>query len=139
MTNQPSQGELIGNACCGVSDETIYTEDVEKAFRQLLEAFVCTASLGVSRWEFAVDISDLRSAGIRTNSLRYLICAGLVEHAQEITARVEEVRQFSFTSSLTFTDSSCFTLTAAGERAARLECAEGKERILMRLPRYRAG
>lgn len=113
-TSGAPNGCVVGN---GV-EQCAYTENVESAFQQLHEAYACAAAFGVSRWEFAVDIADLRTAGIQANSLRYLICAGLVEHAQEVVTHSEKGRQFVFISGLTFSETSCFVLTSAGEKAA---------------------
>jgi hypothetical protein len=89
----------------------------------LLEAF---NSAGVSErdpWDFAVEIADLRAAGVTKAVLRLLIHNGLVEHEVERTTSGNR-RRFSRSGGMRFSDKSCFMLTEAGARAARVPQAE---------------
>ncbi|MHB0957928.1 MAG: hypothetical protein ACYC0X_19450 [Pirellulaceae bacterium] len=101
---------------------------IREALRQLLEAYDWAMEFGVSPWYFAVEIGELRAARVSHNHLRWLICAGYVEHAQEVPFHSDKGRQFCFLGGLSFTDRSCFVLTEGGEEFARAACTHGEER-----------
>jgi hypothetical protein len=85
----------------------------------LLEAAVFARGLGQASWDFAVEIEVLRKTGLTNNDLRWLVCKGHVEHAPEVTLAGEKGRSFRPGGKLTFTETSCFILTEAGEVFAR--------------------
>jgi hypothetical protein len=80
----------------------------------LLQAYVLATDAETSRWDFAVEIENLRNEGMDETAFRWLVCKGYVEHAEEITLPGESGRTFRSTGDLTFTPESCFTLTDAG-------------------------
>lgn len=50
--------------------------------------------LGEDRWEFAVEIHELKSAGMTVNDLRWLMVGDLAEHACDVTEDGEQSRRF---------------------------------------------
>lgn len=98
-----------------------------RAMHLLLEAFDYAEKFNVSPWCFAVELCDLRATGVRNNDLRWLISAHYVDHAQEVRFHTEAERQFDSSGGLSFSDRSCFVLTAAGEKFARLVCGNCEE------------
>lgn len=85
----------------------------------LLEAYCCACDLGRDLWDFAVEISDLRAAGLTNNGLRWLLCKGYMRHAHEVTESVIQGRAFRPLGELTITPNACFVLTDAGVAFAR--------------------
>lgn len=78
-------------------------------------------ALDVSRdpWEFAVEIDELRAAGMNHSDFRWLLCKGYLEHAREAPAAGSGRRQFLAAPRLRFEDGSCFRLTEAGVQLVR--------------------
>ncbi|EMI17342.1 hypothetical protein RMSM_05735 [Rhodopirellula maiorica SM1] len=89
------------------------------ALHQLLRASEHARQVDVDTWEFAVEISDLRSQGLAHSDLRRLIHEGLVEHAFETTRVDDPRREFSKPCSTLLSESSCFVLTDLGIQTAR--------------------
>jgi hypothetical protein len=88
----------------------------------LLRQGVCYAEeLNRDIWDFAVEISTLRSVGVTNNECRWLVCRGYVEHGRETALDHEGRRQFQRCSGLKFFKSTCFVLTAAGRTAASFD------------------
>lgn len=69
-------------------------------------------------WDFAVEASRLRAAGLDNSDLRWLVCKEYVQHAREITLPGEMRRSFRGHGGLIFFKRSCFVLTPAGRAAA---------------------
>jgi len=80
----------------------------------LLEAFESAKELHYEVWEFAVEIQNLRRAGLSGNDLRWLLCKGYVEHAIENTQPKAAQRTFQSLGNLMLGETSCFVLTRAG-------------------------
>lgn len=85
----------------------------------LLEAREYADDTGTDRWNFALEIGELRSVGLTKSDLRYLVLKGYVEHARETTLPGEATRSFHKSHGLTFSKRSCFVITEAGVFAAR--------------------
>jgi hypothetical protein len=85
----------------------------ERAICHLLKASNYAADIGCNAWEFAVTIGELRRDGVRENELRWLICRGFIEHAEEVTTRGNE-RAFDRHASLRLGEQSAFVITSAG-------------------------
>jgi len=66
-----------------------------------------------SRWDFAVEISELLALGLSRADLRWFVCHGLLEHAVELIESSED-RLFQPRGELTFADGTCFVLTEQG-------------------------
>ena len=100
-----------------------------RALCELSEAYKCAIRFNVSPWDFAVEIGELWAAGVKNIDLRSLICAGYIEHTQEILFNSGKGRQFHVLGGLSFNDRSCFVLTAAGEDFARVACIDCGKRV----------
>jgi len=92
---------------------------VQTALQILLDASRRAAELQRPRWEFAVEIHELRAAGVPTSTLRWLVCQAYAQHAQETTGPRDVTRQFQPVHSLVFTDRTSFLLTKEGAALAR--------------------
>ncbi len=87
----------------------------------LLTAGEAAKELRREIWDFAVEIHNLRSAGLTSNNLRWLVCKGYAEHALETTRPKSPRRTFQATGNLMLCERSCFVLTPAGVALARGE------------------
>ena len=76
----------------------------------LHEAHLFSLDAGRDKWDFAVEISQLRQHGVRESHFRWLVCKGMVDHAEEVTLAGQNRRIFQRTGELTFTESTCFVL-----------------------------
>jgi hypothetical protein len=81
--------------------------------RALLAAHREAREHGVDAWQFAVEIEELRRAGLTCTDLRALVLDGIVTHAREKT-RGQGLRTFVDEGRLTFVAQSCFRLTSTG-------------------------
>lgn len=88
------------------------------AIEMLLRADQYARELGVGNREFAVELQSLRATGLSNADLRWLVCKGYVEHAQECRGPENEDRQFRRHGELVFTECSSFLLTEVGARLA---------------------
>jgi hypothetical protein len=86
---------------------------------ELLTSLDCANSVQSDVWNFAVEISILREAGLGENEFRWLIFMNYVDHAQEVTRPNDDGRQFRQTGNLSFAKRTCFVLTEAGVLFAR--------------------
>src|SRR3954471_19665648 len=93
--------------------------DFVQAAKLLLKAAKFAEAANCSNWEFAVEIAELKELGLSWADLRWLICEGLLEHADELPTASLDLRSFRATSKLTLSQSTCFVLTAIGGDAAR--------------------
>lgn len=71
------------------------------------------------QWDFAVDLGELREAGLASADVRWLLHRGYVEHAREMTLPGDEGRVFRRTPGAAFTKKSCFVLTQRGVQFLR--------------------
>jgi hypothetical protein len=86
----------------------------------LLRAYDYALEFGCPAWDFAVEIQDLLDTGLTNTDLRWLVCQRHLHHAAESAAPGEDHhRVFGVPGGLTFTQSTCFILTASGAAAAR--------------------
>jgi hypothetical protein len=81
---------------------------------RLREAFDYAHDLGLTLWDFAVEIQSLLADGLSQNDLRWLVCKGYVRHAGELTPRGREHRAFRSIGRLNFCKRTCFALTEEG-------------------------
>jgi hypothetical protein len=65
-------------------------------------------------WEFAIDLSELRSAGVTSADLRCLLCDGSIAHAEEHFDEAATHRVFRPLPTLVLPERSCFVLTETG-------------------------
>src|SRR5260370_13850194 len=87
----------------------------------LLEAAELVQELQRDVWDLAVEIHNLRSAGLTSNNLRWLLCNGYAEQAIETTRPQRAQRTFCPARNLMLCERSCFVLTPAGAALARGE------------------
>ena len=109
-------------------------EDIEpsavEALQCLLKAYQYSQILQVNSWDFAVEIDFLSRLGIGANELRWLVGAGVIEQAEEITSAGDDRRNFGPGGYLTFDSHTCFILTQQGVSIANEIC----ERHLNQVP-----
>jgi hypothetical protein len=86
----------------------------------LLEARAYAQTFQLDVWDFAVELATLQTAGLTSSDLRWLICLGYGEHAEETPAPRKDHRAFRRVGQLCFTQQTCFVLTDRGVGAARL-------------------
>jgi hypothetical protein len=86
---------------------------IQRAFSLLLKASIYAEDTGRDTWEFAITIGELLRDGVSENELRWLVCRGYVEHAEEVTSTGGE-RAFDRHVSLRFCNRTAFIITNAG-------------------------
>src|SRR3954467_4400747 len=77
----------------------------------LLEAYRVAADVGCDPWQFAVEIEELRTAGLTNNARRWRLQKGNGRHAAEVPDVVAAERTFWAALGWTFTPAVCFLLT----------------------------
>jgi hypothetical protein len=93
--------------------------ELRAGLRILLQAFDHADKCSRDPWDFAVEIADLRSAGLAAADLRMLFCLGYVAHAIDKTKPGAKRRLFRTPGGLVFADKTCFILTPTGADTAR--------------------
>ena len=88
----------------------------------LLAAHDYVVGLQRNVWDLAVEIAELRSVGLHTADMRWLVCKGFVDHGHEKRPLNPDRREFRFDCRLVFRKKSCFVLTEAGVALARRVC-----------------
>src|SRR5262245_3982291 len=63
---------------------------IQQAICLLVKARKYAEDTGQDVWEFALTIGELRRNGVAENELRWLVCRGYVEHADEISTSGSE-------------------------------------------------
>src|SRR5262245_53891093 len=96
----------------------LWPKDFAVAQELLLKAAEYAELVRCPHWQFAVEIGDLRELGLSRADLRYLVAVGLLEHANEVLPAPDGDRRFQSLGKLTFSNRTCFILTAAGRAAA---------------------
>jgi hypothetical protein len=94
-------------------------DPLQRAFFVLLKASQCARKADRSAWEFAVELSELKEAGLALSDLRWMVLQGHVRHAVEITDPESGDRCFVACDNLAFAPRTCFILTDAGIQVAR--------------------
>jgi hypothetical protein len=89
-----------------------------RAISRLLTANTYAKDAGRDAWEFAVTIGELWRDGVTESELRWLVCRGCIEHAEEIATTGSE-RTFNRQVSLRFNRRSAFVITDAGVAFSR--------------------
>jgi hypothetical protein len=94
------------------------------ALSLLRDALAAANSLAFAAWEFAIEADQLRAVGLTVTDLRWLLCQGYVEHAQEQTRHGSTRRSFRRLEHLGIPAGCCFVLTAKGCQAVLCQAAE---------------
>jgi hypothetical protein len=115
-------GWVDGN---GVDVAPLHHEVLAAGLHLLLTADLCAADSGENAWLFAVEIDQLREAGLLDPWLRWLVVKTLVLHRAETTLFGQNDRTFRDIGRLRFCSESCFVLTPEGRQFARDLCANG--------------
>jgi hypothetical protein len=102
-----------------VDTSLLPTAAFQAGLSELLKACDYAHQIRRAAWDFAVEISQLRAAGMTDSDFRWLVCMGYVEHAREITRLEEDGREFRPTGNLSFSKRTCFVLTSLGHSFAR--------------------
>ena len=92
----------------------ILSESMSTALTLLLQAHRFAIEVSRDQWDFALEISNLRRAGLNESHFRWLVCKGFVKHASEVTLFGQKGRCFRPTGELNFTGTTCMILTPAG-------------------------
>ncbi len=93
---------------------------IETAITILRRAGLFARDCQRAAWDFAVEFSDLKSVGVTTDEIRWLVGKGIIEHAVEVTPRGSSGRTFDSIGGFTFNNRSCFLLTSFGLQVASL-------------------
>jgi hypothetical protein len=101
------------------------------SFTLLLQAERYAQVAGRPNWDFAVELEQLRQAGMTNSDLRLLASLGLVEHATERTPPEKDARSFQPEGQLVLSSRTCAVLTEEGsctiaEVVAQLGGGKGK-------------
>jgi hypothetical protein len=92
---------------------------IQRALSHLYRAYQLAVSCQRPAWDFAVDLSSLRSDGVAPNDLRWLVGQELAEHVEEIPSEGEARRTFAPGAGFRFSSLSCFAITSRGVELAR--------------------
>lgn len=93
---------------------TEFGEQLKQALRKLMRAYKFACDCNRSRWDFAVEITELREIGVSSEELRWLIGKRLVDHAEESSRTGDTKRTFKAAGGFSLADRTCFTLTDIG-------------------------
>jgi hypothetical protein len=99
---------------CPSHIESLVASQYQGALSTLLKANFFATSTDSDPWDFAVEIQQLRSLGLTDNDLRFLIRLDYVDHGDEIVVANGKGRHFVRSTGLSFSDDSCFVLSAKG-------------------------
>jgi len=116
-----------GNNMNGIADAEALSREhvfrtpgvpIANALRKLSRAFHYSVECDRTKWDFAVEISDLDSMGLSHDELRWMIGMQLVEQAREISETQGMGRSFDSPGGFSLSTKSCFVLTATGLQLA---------------------
>jgi hypothetical protein len=117
--NQPIRIAAEDNASLAIRVPAEAFSHLIAGLSQLLRAFDYAADVGGDVWDLAVEISDLRAAGMTTSDFRWLVSKGFVQHGQETSVYGVPHRSIHCGTGLTFLPTSAFVLTALGAAELR--------------------
>ena len=92
-------------------EEKLREAPTAPALKLLLNAHGHGEQLEKGRWDFALEIGTLRSAGLTNVDFRWLLSRGFVEHAEAFTTPGSDGRGFHQVGKGCFTNATCFILT----------------------------
>ena len=111
-----------GSSGSETSHDVWFTKKLQTALQVLERAYHYAKELELSSWDFAVEISSLRRAGLDNADFRWLTCCGYVEHAIETSSIDDDSRTFRSSGRLNFRKKTCFILTDAGSEYVSQLC-----------------
>ena len=124
-----SPAHPLRNGSCDVrpSNPLVYVDagispEAAAGLSLLLQAHIYCESFERDAWDFAVEILCLRRAGLTNNTLRWMVCRGWLDHAQEVSSGGATTRVFRDSGLLAFDKTTCFVLTESGIEAATQVC-----------------
>ena len=91
-----------------------FTPRIREALQLLADAAACAQDVGADIWQFSVELSALRRAGLTTNECRWLVAKGLARHAREVTAADSDRRSFQNYANLALSKRTCFVIADRG-------------------------
>src|SRR5580704_14565297 len=91
-----------------------FTPRIREALQLLADAAACAQDVGADIWQFSVELSALRRAGLTTNECRWLVSKGLARHAREVTAADSDRRSFQNYANLALSKRTCFVIADRG-------------------------
>ena len=99
-----------------VTSVNALTFGMAQGIEMLLVAYRYSQEAHRDHWEFAVEIKSLQDTGVNNAELRWLVCKGLVRHAEEKKkeAKAKPRRAFHQFGDMAFLNRSCFILTKKG-------------------------
>lgn len=110
----PAEPTLSSISANSQTNDVLLSQPIAKALAQLLRAYHYSDDCQRSRWDFAVEIKELRGSGISSDELRWLIGKNLLDHAEESSANGQTKRTFASPGGFSLTKRSCFVLTDEG-------------------------
>jgi hypothetical protein len=109
----------VRSGCLADDIDGPLSKSMHRSLYQLLRGSKYARNTGRDVWEFALTIDELRRAGVSASDLRWLVCRGYIEHAEELVKTGKD-RSFDHEVSLRFSKRSAFVITNAG-----VEISEG--------------
>ncbi len=97
-----------------VRDYAWLPQRVCSSLLSLLEAHRYANDLGSDDWEFAIEITVLRAEGLTDTDVRWMVQAGLVDFAYDVSLPGETVRQFRRAQNLVYSETLCMILSRSG-------------------------
>jgi hypothetical protein len=91
-----------------------FTPRIREALQLLADAAACAQDVGADVWQFSVELSVLRRAGLTNNECRWLVAKGLARHAREVTAHDSDRRVFQNYANLALSRRTCFVIAERG-------------------------
>ncbi len=110
-------GQRLGN---------LFPAHARPSLELLRDAFVYSVQSRCNMWEYALELQQLTVPGVSHSDLRWLARTGMVEYAQEITARGDRQRRFQQSGNLAFNGRTCFVLTRKGLDALKQSVQNGR-------------
>jgi hypothetical protein len=88
--------------------------EVTPGLNLLLQAYLYARDVNRSIWDFAVELEELREAGLTNSDCRWLTCKGFVAQGRELENAADRPRQIAIENNLVFGRKTCFVLTPQG-------------------------
>lgn len=111
----------------------------EAGLALLFQARESARRLNEDPWEFAVEIDELKAAGMTVNDLRWLMISDFLDHASDVSTAESVARQFREAGRRRFSRRSCFVLTSSGLAFATRVLAIEPHPVMTTVPRMLSG